>query len=72
MGIQRSLDLARAKGQSQPRSRHVNTGVHVVDGVANAPRLPPPDLAEHGADVLRSVLGKSDDEIARLQAAGII
>jgi crotonobetainyl-CoA:carnitine CoA-transferase CaiB-like acyl-CoA transferase len=49
----------------------VNTGVR-IDGEANAPRRPPPALAEHGAAILRSVLGKSDDEIARLRAAGII
>ena len=39
---------------------------------ANAPRRPPPALGEHTADVLRSVLGKSDDDIARLRAAGIV
>jgi crotonobetainyl-CoA:carnitine CoA-transferase CaiB-like acyl-CoA transferase len=49
----------------------VNTGVR-IDGEANAPRRPPPALAEHGAELLRSILGKSDDDIARLRAAGIV
>ena len=60
--------MTRPDGREIPQ---VNTGIH-VDGVANTPRLPPPDLAEHGIEILRSLLGKSDDEIARLQAAGII
>jgi crotonobetainyl-CoA:carnitine CoA-transferase CaiB-like acyl-CoA transferase len=60
--------MTRPDGREIPQ---VNTGIH-VDGVANTPRLPPPDLAEHGIDILRSLLGKSDDEITGLQAAGII
>ncbi len=35
-------------------------------------RLAPPLLGEHTEEVLRSVLGKSDVEIARLRAAGVI
>src|SRR6266850_1619965 len=35
-------------------------------------RLAPPLLGEHTDEVLRSVLGKSDLEIARLRAAGVI
>jgi crotonobetainyl-CoA:carnitine CoA-transferase CaiB-like acyl-CoA transferase len=35
-------------------------------------RLPPPLLGEHTDDVLRSLLGKSDAEIARLRAEGIL
>ena len=49
----------------------VNTGIH-LDGAANAPRSAPPKLGEHGEAILRALLGKSDDEIARLQAAGIV
>jgi crotonobetainyl-CoA:carnitine CoA-transferase CaiB-like acyl-CoA transferase len=60
--------MAHEDGREVPQ---VNTGVW-VDGETNAPRRPPPALAEHGDDVLRSVLDKSDDDIARLRAAGII
>jgi formyl-CoA transferase len=35
-------------------------------------RLAPPMLGQHNADVLRNLLGKSDAELARLKAAGII
>lgn len=35
-------------------------------------RLAPPLLGEHTTEVLRTVLGKSDAEIARLRAAGVI
>jgi len=35
-------------------------------------RLPPPLLGEHTDEVLRSLLGKSDAEIARLRAEEII
>jgi crotonobetainyl-CoA:carnitine CoA-transferase CaiB-like acyl-CoA transferase len=35
-------------------------------------RLAPPLLGEHTAEVLRGLLGKSDAEIARLRAAGVI
>ncbi len=49
----------------------VNTGIR-LDGAANAPRLAPPRLDEHGRELLRALLGKSDEEVARLQAAGIV
>lgn len=49
----------------------VNTGIR-VDDKPNAPRTPPPALGADGAAVLRDVLGKSEDEIARLNAAKII
>ena len=35
-------------------------------------RLPPPLLGEHTDEVLRGILGKSDAEIARLRAAGVL
>jgi crotonobetainyl-CoA:carnitine CoA-transferase CaiB-like acyl-CoA transferase len=35
-------------------------------------RLAPPVLGEHTDEVLRSLLGKSDSEIARLRAAKVI
>lgn len=60
--------MVREGGRELPQA---HTGVR-IDGEANAPRQPPPALAEHGAEVLRAVLGKSDDDIARLRAAGII
>jgi crotonobetainyl-CoA:carnitine CoA-transferase CaiB-like acyl-CoA transferase len=60
--------MACEDGREVPQ---VNTGVR-VDGEANAPRRPPRALAEHGLEVLRSLLGKSDDDIARLREAGII
>lgn len=60
--------MVREDGHEVPQ---INTGV-CIDGKAKAPRRPPPALAEHGAEVLRCLLGKSDDEIARLRAAGII
>ncbi len=49
----------------------VNTGIR-LDGAANAPRSAPPRLGEHGEEILRSLLGKDDDEITDLQAAGIL
>lgn len=60
--------MEREDGRELPQ---VNTGVR-IDGKTNAPRRPPPALAEHGAEVLRSLLGKSDDDLDRLRAAGII
>jgi crotonobetainyl-CoA:carnitine CoA-transferase CaiB-like acyl-CoA transferase len=35
-------------------------------------RLAPPLLGQHTTEVLRELLGKSDAEIARLRAAGVI
>ncbi len=61
----------RMAGEGGREVPQVNTGVH-VDGEANAPRRPPPALAAHSAEVLRSVLGKSDDDIARLREEGVI
>ncbi len=34
--------------------------------------IPPPLLGQHSADVLRGLLGRSDEEIAELRAAGVI
>jgi crotonobetainyl-CoA:carnitine CoA-transferase CaiB-like acyl-CoA transferase len=53
------------------RVPQVNTGIR-LDGAPNAPRSAPPRLGEHGREVLRSLLGKSDDEILGLETAGII
>jgi crotonobetainyl-CoA:carnitine CoA-transferase CaiB-like acyl-CoA transferase len=36
------------------------------------PPAPAPTLGEHNAEVLRDLLGMSDDEIARLRAIGVI
>ncbi len=49
----------------------VNTGIR-LDGVANAPRSAPPRLDQHGRQLLRSLLGKSEEEIARLEAAAVL
>lgn len=35
-------------------------------------RRPAPGLGEHNREILQSVLGKSDDEVAALEAAGVI
>jgi crotonobetainyl-CoA:carnitine CoA-transferase CaiB-like acyl-CoA transferase len=35
-------------------------------------RLAPPLLGQHTTEVLRTLLGKSEAEIARLRAAGVI
>ena len=68
----------RARGlfyrMSAPDGRElpqVNTGMR-LDGAANAPRFAPPRLDEHGRQLLRLLLGKSDQEIARLEAAGVL
>jgi crotonobetainyl-CoA:carnitine CoA-transferase CaiB-like acyl-CoA transferase len=68
--------IARGLFFRMPRSEvsdvaQVNTGV-LVDGEANAPRIPPPGLAEHGRSVLHSLLGMSDGEIARLEEVGVL
>ncbi len=60
--------MTAADGRELPQ---VNTGIR-IDGEANAPRSAPPRLAEHGDDILRALLGKSDEEIARLRAAGVL
>ena len=49
----------------------VGTGIQ-VDGQANAPRNMAPRLGADTETVLRDLLGKSDDEIARLRAAKAI
>jgi len=41
-------------------------------GTALEYRLPPPVLGEHTDEVLRGLLGKSEEEIARLRAAGVL
>ena len=60
--------MAGPDGRAVPQ---VNTGIH-LDGEANAPRSAPPPLGEHCEEILHALLGKSEDEIARLQAAGIV
>jgi len=60
--------MSDSAGREVPQ---VNTGIR-IDGEANTPRHAPPALAEHGTSLLRSLLGKSDDEIEELGAAGII
>jgi len=67
---ERELFYRMSDGEGR-RVPQVNTGVR-IDGRANAPRHPPPALAEHATFLLRSLLGKSDDEIEKLRAAGII
>jgi crotonobetainyl-CoA:carnitine CoA-transferase CaiB-like acyl-CoA transferase len=60
--------MATPDGRRLPQ---VNTGIR-IDGRANAPRRAPPALGADDAAILRSLLGKSDDEIEWLRAAGII
>jgi crotonobetainyl-CoA:carnitine CoA-transferase CaiB-like acyl-CoA transferase len=60
--------MAAPDGRTVPQ---VNTGIR-LDGAANAPRSAPPRLGEHGEEILRTLLGKSDEEIRHLQAAGIV
>lgn len=45
--------------------------VHIT-GLARGEVCPAPKLGEHGAEILRDLLGKDEDEIARLQDAGVI
>ena len=79
-------DLAQVFADPQVRHRKMQVDVpHPVAGkvriVANPMKLSatpvahdraPPLLGEHTAEVLRGLLGKSDAEIARLRAAGVI
>ncbi len=58
---------------------HPNLGVQTVlgppwrsPGVPTHPDRPGPLLGEHTADVLRDVLGLEDEEIRRLDAAGVL
>jgi crotonobetainyl-CoA:carnitine CoA-transferase CaiB-like acyl-CoA transferase len=60
--------MAGEHGSGVPQ---VNTGFR-VDGAANAPHAAPHRLGEHGEAILRSLLGKSDDQIRHLKAAGIL
>jgi crotonobetainyl-CoA:carnitine CoA-transferase CaiB-like acyl-CoA transferase len=60
--------LAAKGGQRVPQ---VNTGIR-IDGRANAPRRAPPALGADDGAVLRSLLGKGEEEIERLRADGII
>ena len=48
--------------------RTMNVPLHMSE-TPGALRIPPPGLAEHTDDVLRAI-GKSDQEIAALRAAG--
>ncbi|HEX6143705.1 MAG TPA: CoA transferase [Geminicoccaceae bacterium] len=63
--------LYRLPGDAGRDIPQVGTGVR-IDGGAGAARTPPPGLAEHGRAVLASLLRMGDDEIARLEAAGIL
>ncbi len=62
-----------------PEVQHSSVGPHIIAGEAwNYSRTPAaiyaaaPALGEHTEYVLREVLGKSDEEIAALHAAGVI
>ena len=68
--IERGL-LYRLPRDGGPDVAQVSTGV-LVDGEANAPRRPPPGLAEHGREVLNGLLGLGDDAIARLEQTGVL
>ena len=60
--------------------RHPHTGQQRYDGgawVFDGDRgydrwLPAPTLGEHNAEVLTSILGLSEDDVAELSAAGVI
>jgi crotonobetainyl-CoA:carnitine CoA-transferase CaiB-like acyl-CoA transferase len=79
-------DVAQVFEEQQVRGRGVKIELqHPVAGmlpmVASPMRfsdtaleytLPPPLLGEHTDEVLRSLLGRSDDDIARLRADGVI
>ncbi len=43
-----------------------------LSGMANPPNTPAPTLGQHTAEVLREVLGLKDDELAALDAAGVL
>lgn len=49
----------------------VGTGFH-VDGGANIPRLPPPELGEHTRAVLGELLGMDESRLAALTDQGVI
>ena len=57
-----------ADGREIPQ---VGTGI-ILDGRYNRPRLAPPRLGEHTADLLQSLLGYDDDKIDALKDAGAI
>ena len=79
-------DLAQVYAEPQVKARAIRVDLdHPVAGklptVASPMRFSgtpveyrrgPPVLGEHTAEVLRSLLGKSETEVARLRAAGII
>jgi len=79
-------DVAEAANSPQAQHRELLTTVeHDVVGSLRLPEQPvhvaglrrgdvrpAPKLGEHGAEILRDLLGKDAGEIARLQAAGVI
>jgi formyl-CoA transferase len=65
-GVRIELDHAAAGRLSMVASPMRFSGTPIEN------RLAPPLLGEHTAEVLRGLLGKSDAEIARLRAAGVI
>ncbi len=60
----------RLQGQGR-ETPQVGTGI-VLDGKANKPRLAPPRLGEHTAEVLRTLLGCDEAELSSLRASGAI
>lgn len=79
-------NVAEAAGSPHAEHRGLLTAVpHDVIGEVRLPEQPvqfaglprgdvrvAPKLGEHGAEILRELLGKDDREIARLQSAGVI
>jgi crotonobetainyl-CoA:carnitine CoA-transferase CaiB-like acyl-CoA transferase len=63
--------IARGLFYRLGKAPQVGTGIQ-LDGEANAPRNLAPRLGADTADVLRGLLGKSDEEIARLRAVRVI